>query len=305
MKTLRQGGEFTQYPVSSISMRGLGARIHRPGYDPFSMRELLNRIFDETYEITVFTGNIENAGTDANVFLSLFGSWSWIEDQLALPLGGSFDPFERNSTDRFRIHGHNLGRIRYLRIRHDNSGGKPGWFLDQIRIHQIKENVVYLFPANRWLAQDEGDCAIDLLIKPDGPAVANPNVPHPCDSSTPESPTPENYLGVSQVLFYNCHPERHTLHIWVLDAYEGSNWNEKGTLTSQYDASGNCPSSAATPLKISIPDGHLYFVVAVDPSGVTCGSNDPMILGCRFSALTLLGDKNGFVLPLVFGSERI
>ncbi len=117
------------------------------------------------FKIDVTTGDVNNAGTNANVFITLFGdSASSDEKQLDTP---NHDDFERGKTDTFNIlTSRNLGNLTRIRIRHDNSGFYKGWFLERIVITNVDTGRRWTFNAHRWLATDEGDHAIDVLLTP-------------------------------------------------------------------------------------------------------------------------------------------
>jgi hypothetical protein len=55
-----------------------------------------------------------------------------------------------------------LGELFKIKIRHDNSGTMPGWFLDKIEITEGK--TLYTFICNKWLADDEDDKKIERII---------------------------------------------------------------------------------------------------------------------------------------------
>jgi hypothetical protein len=117
-----------------------------------------------TYKITVFTGDVDNAGTDANVFITLFGQLTNSHEFL---LDNSQDNFERGKADVFQLSlGAELGPIYKVRIRHDDSGDKAGWYLDKIIVHNETTGKDAIFPCYNWLARDEGDRAIDRELTP-------------------------------------------------------------------------------------------------------------------------------------------
>ncbi|XP_059165220.1 lipoxygenase homology domain-containing protein 1-like [Physella acuta] len=122
---------------------------------------------DIEYKITIKTGDVDNAGTDASVFITIFGS-SGSTKRHYLP--GSFD---RGDVDTFiKVNDENVGRIQFIEIGHDNGGTDPGWYLDNVTIDQpvaaisdknIKPGFThYLFSFNNWIAADAGD---DPLVK--------------------------------------------------------------------------------------------------------------------------------------------
>ena len=52
------------------------------------------------YEVTVVTGNEFNAGTDADVFLQLYGEDGKSQE---MKLRNRTDNFERNAVDKFKV----------------------------------------------------------------------------------------------------------------------------------------------------------------------------------------------------------
>src|SRR3954468_5615824 len=116
------------------------------------------------YRIVVKTGGAKDAGTDANVFITLIGQQANSGERA---LDSVRNDFERNSVGTFSIHTESpLGDLMRIRIRHDNSGRKPGWFLDYITVHEEDSDVMWYFPCNRWLAVDEDDHLIDRTLDP-------------------------------------------------------------------------------------------------------------------------------------------
>ncbi|MGW7042201.1 PLAT/LH2 domain-containing protein [Streptomyces avermitilis] len=110
------------------------------------------------YRINVHTADVDGAGTDANVYITVFGS-NGSSDEIQLDSGR--DDFERNSVDTFTHTLRDLGDLYRIRIRHDNSGSRPGWFLDRITIRDEDSDKECAFPCARWLAVDEDDRRID------------------------------------------------------------------------------------------------------------------------------------------------
>jgi hypothetical protein len=118
----------------------------------------------ESYRIIITTGNIWLAGTDAKVFITLFGKTNVNTGELQLDNPGA--EFEMGSVDTFVVQARNVGDIDHLRIRHDNSGLGAGWYLEKIQIVSETEGKSWVFPVGRWLAKDEADGKIDLVIYP-------------------------------------------------------------------------------------------------------------------------------------------
>src|SRR6185503_5880992 len=92
-----------------------------------------------TYRLTVETGTADptvgtfgGAGTEANVFITLYGTGGNSGERL---LDNAQDNFERGKTDLFSLDMRDIGQITKVRIRHDNTGLAPGWFLNEILVH--------------------------------------------------------------------------------------------------------------------------------------------------------------------------
>ncbi|XP_042637316.1 lipoxygenase homology domain-containing protein 1 [Orycteropus afer afer] len=118
-----------------------------------------------TYEVQVITGNVPKAGTDANVYLTIYGEEYGDTGERPLKKSDKSNKFEQGQTDTFTIPAMDLGPLTKIRIRHDNSGNRPGWFLDRIDITDMNNEITYYFPCQRWLAveEDDGQLSRELL----------------------------------------------------------------------------------------------------------------------------------------------
>uniref|UniRef100_A0A8C5H6N3 Lipoxygenase homology domain-containing protein 1-like n=1 Tax=Gouania willdenowi TaxID=441366 RepID=A0A8C5H6N3_GOUWI len=117
------------------------------------------------YEITVVTGDLAFAGTNARVFIQIYGDNGKTE---VITLESRSNNFERDTIeeDVFTVTAVDLGPLKKLRIRHDNSNSHSTWYLDRVEIVDIKEDMTYYFPCNRWLAVDEDDGQIARELVP-------------------------------------------------------------------------------------------------------------------------------------------
>mmetsp|Transcript_22009 Transcript_22009/g.66009 ORF Transcript_22009/g.66009 Transcript_22009/m.66009 type:complete len:2411 (+) Transcript_22009:238-7470(+) len=114
-----------------------------------------------TYTIRVFTGDIRHAGTDANVYIVLFGE-NGDSGRIALRNSLSHsDKFERAMTDVFKIETAEFGCLQKIRVGHDNSGIGPGWFLDRVEIEVMSLGEAFTFNCGRWLCRTEDDNEIE------------------------------------------------------------------------------------------------------------------------------------------------
>ncbi|XP_069813684.1 oxygen-regulated protein 1 isoform X3 [Dendropsophus ebraccatus] len=109
------------------------------------------------WKITLVTGNFPNAGTDATVFLHVYGTEA---SSGPIILGsGSHQLFNVNSADTFQIDLKYLHKPYKIRIGHDNSGDDPDWYLEEVRLHNLSSDEEFYLPVNRWLGEkhDDGD----------------------------------------------------------------------------------------------------------------------------------------------------
>nr|XP_016847282.1 PREDICTED: lipoxygenase homology domain-containing protein 1-like [Anolis carolinensis] len=83
----------------------------------------------DIYEVVTVTGDIRGAGTDANVFVILFG--------------------EFGITPKVHL---------TSKIEHDNTSMSPSWYLDRVIVTDMsRPHLRFYFPCNNWLSKDDGD----------------------------------------------------------------------------------------------------------------------------------------------------
>ncbi|XP_060929737.1 lipoxygenase homology domain-containing protein 1-like [Limanda limanda] len=109
-----------------------------------------------SYDVHVFTGAMFGAGTDSNVYINIYGETGDTGER-RLRKSNNLNKFEKDQEDYFDISAVDLGVLKKLRIRHDNSQASAGWFLDRVEIVDNKDDTTYFFPCKRWLATDEDD----------------------------------------------------------------------------------------------------------------------------------------------------
>ena len=116
-----------------------------------------------TYSIQVRTGEVGLAGTDAKVYITLNGDLGSTGEH---QLDSSANDFEKGRTNVFTItRAREVGELQSLRIRHDNSGLFPGWYLKDIRVTCVNDERVWYFPCDQWLKKDADNC-LDLTLTP-------------------------------------------------------------------------------------------------------------------------------------------
>ena len=124
------------------------------------------------YRITIFTGEAEGSGTDAHVHISAYGTNGCFSiNNIDDPNDG--DDFEAGNVNSVTITTcGDLGEISKITIGHDNTDKQPDWYLDGVKIQNIRTGKVWSFPLYRWLAKDKDDGKIERTIS------AGKDMPH-------------------------------------------------------------------------------------------------------------------------------
>ncbi|XP_043458195.1 lipoxygenase homology domain-containing protein 1-like [Prionailurus bengalensis] len=108
------------------------------------------------YEVHVATGELWNAGTVANVYISVYGEKGDSGSRQLFRSKSSFS-FLRGQTDTFSLEAVHLGDLYKIVIGHDGLGPGNGWFLDDVVIKDPTTDREYAFFCHRWLDQGEDD----------------------------------------------------------------------------------------------------------------------------------------------------
>jgi PLAT/LH2 domain len=101
----------------------------------------------------------QHAGTEANVWINLKGldSHGKRSSSGEQPLDNERDKFERGHLDVFDVDS-DLILINTVKIQHDNTRDRPGWFLQEMRILRMDESATArssppAIAGCRWMAQ--------------------------------------------------------------------------------------------------------------------------------------------------------
>ncbi|XP_069477158.1 oxygen-regulated protein 1 isoform X2 [Ambystoma mexicanum] len=108
------------------------------------------------YEVHVVTGELWNAGTEANVYISIDGEHGDTGSRQLLK-SKKAKPFLKGQTDIFRLEAVHLGNVYKVVIGHDGLGAGNGWYLEKIILKDPIKNAEYVFLCHRWLDEDEED----------------------------------------------------------------------------------------------------------------------------------------------------
>ncbi|XP_077022879.1 oxygen-regulated protein 1 isoform X2 [Tamandua tetradactyla] len=123
------------------------------------------------YEVRVATGELWNAGTVANVYISLYGEKGDTGSR-QLFRSKSSSNFLRGQTDTFFLEAVHLGDLYKVVIGHDGLGPGNGWFLDDIVVRDTTSNRDYAFLCRRWLDQGEEDGKIARDLYASGNSIS-------------------------------------------------------------------------------------------------------------------------------------
>lgn len=112
------------------------------------------------YRITTVTGNLERAGSDANIFINIF-------DEAGVPTGRIYlnnvdhDDFKRGATDEFLVAlRSNMSGVSKIEIGFEydeHVGENPEWFLKGVTIENLMSGAKWSFRCDRWLSKDAAD----------------------------------------------------------------------------------------------------------------------------------------------------
>jgi hypothetical protein len=119
-------------------------------------KEAMSRTGKDTYRVQVVTSDMRGAGTDANVFLEMFGSDGRSSGKHRL-VNDSKSCFERGASDSFVLRCRDLGPLDRVVIGRDRGGKDQGWHLSEVIVqNQDKPGGLSKFIAGRWLESGGG-----------------------------------------------------------------------------------------------------------------------------------------------------
>lgn len=122
---------------------------------------------EHSYTIVTYTGDSKFAGTDANVFVTLYGSERQSEELHLQKSLDHDDSFERGNRDTFNLKSKDLGCLYKLSIRHDNTGRWPGWLLNKVVVVDEETGKKSEFTCYDWLFKGS-DSSLDHELEVNG-----------------------------------------------------------------------------------------------------------------------------------------
>ena len=112
-----------------------GGKIERILKENTALREI--RSSHAVWNVNVYTSDLKNAGTDAQVYMVLYGDKGKTDE---IELRSKDNDFETGKCDNFKIETSDVGQLFKLRVWHNNKGRASGWHLDRIEIEKVQEN---------------------------------------------------------------------------------------------------------------------------------------------------------------------
>ncbi|DBA69854.1 TPA: hypothetical protein ACH3X2_012566 [Trebouxia sp. C0005] len=112
------------------------------------------------YEVTVHTSDVQDAGTDADVSLVMYGASG---ESKPLPLKASTSAFASGSVDSFTVQAPEMGPLTHVRVSHNARGAHPDWMLEMVRIVLINSAQEWLFFGHVWLHSGNDN---QVVLKP-------------------------------------------------------------------------------------------------------------------------------------------
>lgn len=119
------------------------------------------------YEVVVYTGFASQAGTSSEVRMVLTGGLDETSPRRLKDTVPGRRKFCRGNVDYFLLSvPRSLGKLKTLRIWHDNTGDHPAWYLLRVMVHDVQTDVKTWFICDRWMAVEEDDGCVERLLTP-------------------------------------------------------------------------------------------------------------------------------------------
>jgi len=119
------------------------------------------------YQIKVKTGDVKDAGTDANISASIIGKKGKTES-LKLKNSEHTNKFEQGQIDTFAMEGADVGAVTQVTIGHDNSGLGASWHCESVEVLELGAGTTYFFPCDQWFDKKKGDGLLERTLNVKG-----------------------------------------------------------------------------------------------------------------------------------------
>jgi hypothetical protein len=112
---------------------------------------------EASYKVQVYTGDVHNAGTNANIYLTVTGEYGNSGRYL---LDNDDNNFEQDQTDTFTLNLAEFGTLQKIFVESDNSGSASGWYLSTVTVTDETTGKWWKFVYNNWLEDDTLTCTL-------------------------------------------------------------------------------------------------------------------------------------------------
>jgi hypothetical protein len=127
-----------------------------------------NLAISRCYAVETRTGMVRGAGSDANVFIRLYGERG---ESGQLPLEAGPSDFRKGKDTHFHVETLHIGNLTKIMVGHDNSGNSPSWYCEGITVTDKETAQTWCFNLHRWLSSEHHDrltrIVCDVDSKPD------------------------------------------------------------------------------------------------------------------------------------------
>ncbi|XP_077990949.1 uncharacterized protein LOC144445282 [Glandiceps talaboti] len=126
------------------------------------------------YQVAVITGDYWNAGTEANIYITIYGERGDTGPR-HLHRSKKSRMFEKGQTDIFSVEAVSLGAPQRIVIGHDNTEPGKGWYLEKVIIMESSDaHEEYVFPCHRWFdeGEDDGKTVRELFVESKPPPIS-------------------------------------------------------------------------------------------------------------------------------------
>ncbi|XP_073234690.1 uncharacterized protein [Porites lutea] len=127
------------------------------------------------YHLAIKTGDERSAGTDANVWVQVYGDKGDTGHVQLKKSGMMENLFERGQTDYFTLEAGDVGKIEKLRVGHDGRGPAADWYVEEVILNSAVRGEHLIFPCHAWVAEEHGAGSADKELYPKQP-VSDYNV---------------------------------------------------------------------------------------------------------------------------------
>lgn len=126
------------------------------GADDFYFKHYRRNFSSRFYKVSVKIGNITDAGSDADLFITFYGANG---RSMEYNVGDSpADDLEKGHLDSYVVEvTDNVGELKQILIRSNNKGKNASLYIEYITVQDLETMRVYNFTCNNWFATDKGD----------------------------------------------------------------------------------------------------------------------------------------------------